>query len=78
MPNDLADYRVLTILESELGMGWETSCGRLRVTGGYAVSGWLNTMTTGSYIDGVCAGSYTDLSETLTFDGLVSRVELRY
>ena len=76
--NDLADYRVVTILESELGLGWESNCGRLRVTGGYAVSGWLNTLTTGSYIDGVRAGSYTDLSETLAFNGLVSRVELRY
>ncbi len=76
--NDLADYRVVTILESELGVGWESNCGRLRVTGGYAVSGWLNTLTTGSYIDGVRAGSYTDLSETLAFNGLVSRIELRY
>ena len=34
--------------------------------------------TTGSYIDGVQAGSYNDLGETLTFDGLVTRLELRY
>jgi hypothetical protein len=76
--NSLADYRVVTILESELGLGWESRCGRLRVLGGYAFSGWLNTMTTGTYIDGVRAGSYTDLSETLTFDGLVAHFELRY
>ncbi len=76
--NNLEDYRIVTILDAELGLGWESQSGRLRVTGGYAVSGWFNTLTTGSYVDGVRAGSYTDLSETLTFDGLVSRVELRY
>ncbi len=76
--NELADYRVVTILESELGLGWESCGGRLRVTSGYAISGWLNTLTTGSYIDGVQDGSYTDLSETLTFDGLVTRLELRF
>ncbi len=42
------------------------------------LSGWFNTLTTGSYIDGVRASSFTDLSETLTFDGLVTRAELRY
>ena len=76
--NNLDDYRLVTIADAELGLGWESCGGRLRVTGGYLVSGWFNTLTTGSYIDGVRAGSYTDLSETLTFDGLVTRVELRY
>ncbi len=76
--NELADYRVVTILEAELGIGWESAGGRVRVTGGYAVSGWLDTLTTGSYIDGVRAGSYTNLGETLTFDGLVTRAELRF
>ncbi len=76
--NNFADYRLLTILDAELGLGWESSGGGLRVTGGYALSGWFNTLSTGSYITGVRAGSYDDLSETLTFDGLVTRVELRY
>jgi hypothetical protein len=76
--NDFSDYRLITIADAELGLGWESTCGRLRVTGGYLVSGWFNTLTTGSYIDGVRASSFTDLSETLTFDGLVTRVELRY
>ena len=76
--NDLNDYRLITIADAELGLGWESACGRLRVTGGYLVSGWFNTLTTGSYIEGVREGSFTDLSETMTFDGLVTRVELRY
>ena len=69
---------MVAILDAELGLGWESTCGRVRVTGGYAVSGWFNTLTTGSYIEGVQAGSYNDLGETLTFDGLVTRLELRY
>lgn len=76
--NDFEDYRVLTILDAELGLGWESAGGRFRVTGGYLVSGWFNTLSTDSYINGVQAGSYGDLSETLTFDGLVGRIELRY
>ncbi len=76
--NNLEDYRIVTILDAELGLGWESQGGRVRVTGGYAISGWFNTLTTGSYIDGVRAGSYNDLNDALTFDGLVSRIELRY
>ena len=76
--NNLDDYRLITIADAELGLGWESAGGRLRVTGGYAVSGWFNALTTGSYIDGVRTGAYNDLGETLTFDGLVTRLELRY
>ena len=76
--NNLEDYRIVTILDAELGLGWQSQCRRFRVTGGYAVSGWLNTLTTGSYIDGVRAGSYNDLTETMTFDGLVTRCELSF
>ncbi len=76
--NDLVDYRVVTILETELGVGWESSGGRWRVTAGYALSAWLNTLTTTSYIAGVQAGSFGDLDETLTFDGLTTRIEWRY
>ncbi len=76
--NGWEDYRVVTILDAELGLGWESASGRVRVTGGYAVSGWFNTLTTGSYIQGVQTRSYNDLGETLTFDGFVTRLELRY
>ena len=44
--NNLDDYRLITIADAELGLGWESACGRLRVTGGYLVSGWFNTLTT--------------------------------
>ena len=76
--NDLADFRVVTILETELGVGWESSDGRWRWTAGYVFVGWLNALTTGTYIDGVRNGTYTDLGETLTFDGLTTRIEWRF
>lgn len=76
--NHFEDYRLVSMLDAELGVGWESPSGRLRVTGGYLISGWFNTLTTGAYIKGVQSGSYNELDETLTFDGLVSRVELRF
>lgn len=76
--NSLVDYRVVSILQTELGMGWQSECGRFRVTAGYQFAGWFNSLTTGSYIEGVQAGQYHDLNETITFDGLVSRVEWRF
>ena len=76
--NDLDDYRILTLADVELGLGWESAGGRFRVTGGYLVSAWFNTLTTGSYVTGVQQGAYDDLSESLTFDGLVARIEWLY
>jgi len=76
--NEFEDYRLVSILDAEVGVGWESAGGRLRVTGGYMISGWFDPLTTSSYIEGVQAGSFGDLSETLTFDGLVSRVEFQF
>jgi len=76
--NDFEDYRIVSILDAELGLGWESAGGRLRVTGGYLVSGWFNTLTTATYIEGVQSGDFAEMAETLTFDGLVGRLELRY
>jgi hypothetical protein len=75
---DLEDYRVVSILQTELGFGWVSHCGRLRATAGYQFAGWFNTITTGSYIDGVQTRQFNDISETITFDGVVSRIEWRY
>jgi hypothetical protein len=72
--NNLVDYRVVTILQTELGTGWQSACGRLRVTVGYQFAGWFNSLTTGSYILGVQNRQFNNLNETITFDGLVTRV----
>jgi hypothetical protein len=72
--NNLVDYRVLTILQTELGTGWQSASGRLRLTIGYQFAGWFNSLTTGSYILGVQNRQFNNLNETITFDGLVTRV----
>lgn len=75
---DAEDYRVVSILQTELGLGWVSHCGRFRASTGYQFAGWFNTVTTGSYINGVQARDFNDIHETITFDGLVSRIEWRY
>jgi hypothetical protein len=76
--NTLVDYRLMTILQTELGLGWQNQCGNLRILGGYQVAGWFNALTTGSYIPGVQNRQFNNLNETITFDGLTSRVEYRF
>lgn len=73
--NSLEDYRVLTILQTELGLGWQSECDRFRVTAGYQFAGWFNSLTTGTYIAGVQTRQFDELWETISFDGLVTRVE---
>jgi len=76
--NTLVDYRVMTILQAELGGGWQSDSGAIRVTAGYMFAGWFNALTTGSYIPGVQNRQFNNLNETITFDGLVSRFEYRF
>jgi len=76
--NNLVDYRVLTILQTELGLGWQSACGRVRVTAGYQFAGWFNSLTTGSYIPGVQNRQFNNLNETITFDGLVLRTLVQF
>src|SRR5262245_2328330 len=76
--NTLVDYRLMTILQTELGLGWQDQSGVLRVTLGYQVAGWFNALTTSSYIPGVQNRRFDDLNETVTFSGLVSRLEVRF
>ncbi len=75
---DIEDYRVVSILQTELGFGWLSCNGRLRATAGYQFAGWYNAVTTGSFINGVQAREFDDIHETITFDGVVTRIEWRY
>lgn len=76
--NSLVDYRVMTILQSELGVGWQSGCGRVRALAGYQFAGWFNALTTGTYINGVQNRTFDTLWETVTFDGFTGRVEFRF
>ncbi len=74
--------RVVPILELEIGAGWQSPGGAFRVSGGYYVGAWFNTMTMTSLSNGIGGTNFTTNSDnfrdTMTFDGLVLRFELRY
>jgi len=76
--NDLSDYRIMPVLETEIGIGWQNQCGSIRFTTGYLVSAWFNTLTVPEYVEGVQTKNYESLGETLTFSGITTRLEYLY
>lgn len=73
-----SDDRVIGRFEYEAGVSASTRNGRWRAATGYMFSYWTNTVTTPDFIDAVQADNYTDLGDTLGFNGLVGRVECRW
>lgn len=78
----IAANRVVPILELEVGGGWQTANGAIRVSGGYYVGAWFNTLTMTSLANGISGTNFTTNSDNfrdnMTFDGFVLRFELRY
>ncbi|MBM82646.1 MAG: hypothetical protein CMJ78_18950 [Planctomycetaceae bacterium] len=72
------DDRIVTQLEYEMGLGWQNRCGTFRVTAGYYIGAWFNSVTTPSFIRAVQASNFDNVDETLTFDGLTARAEVRW
>ncbi len=70
--------RVVSILDLELGVGWTNCSGCFRVTAGYLISAWFNTVKTDELIQSVQSNSFVGLGDTLTFDGFTVRAEMRY
>lgn len=70
--------RVVSMLDLEIGLGWQSRNDALRLTAGYMVSGWHNVITVPEYIDSVRANSYTGMGDFITFDGFVGRVDFRF
>ncbi len=70
--------RIVTILDAELGIGWSTPNDRVRLTTGYMLSGWFNVLKTSDFIKSVQQNDFTGMNGTITFDGFVSRVEIRF
>ena len=69
------DDRVIGQIEYELGIGW-TSCNeRWHISTGYMFSHWTNVVTTGEFINAVQKDKYVNVDDTLSFDGIVTRVE---
>ena len=70
--------RVVGMADFELGAGWMSCNGCLRVTGGYMLSTWYNTVQTDEYIHAVRRNHFVGLGDNMTFDGFVARVEARF
>jgi hypothetical protein len=70
--------RVVTILDLELGAGWQSQCGRVRVTGGYMFSTWLNAIPTDEWIQAVQQNNFVGLNDHITFDGFTARVTYNF
>ena len=79
---EINEKRLVPVTEFELGAGWASPKGRIRVSGGYSVNAWFNTLTTPALIRGIQANDFTtngnNFRDTMTFDGLVGRIEFRY
>jgi hypothetical protein len=76
------EARLVSILECEVGAGWVSPNGHVRLSAGYMVNGWLNVVKTPEFIAAVQANQYHGPDKidgnALVFDGLVSRVEFRW
>ena len=72
------DDRVIGRFEYEVGASCTSMNGCWRAAAGYMFSYWTNTVTTPEFIDAVQADNYTNVGDTLGFNGLVGRVECRW
>jgi hypothetical protein len=72
------DDRVVSHVEYEIGFGWMNCSGHWRFATGYMFSHWMNAVTTPEFIDAVQADNYTNVDDTISFDGVVTRVEARW
>lgn len=76
--NRYEDFHATPILEGEIGLGWRSHSGRLRLQSGYMMAGWYEAVTTRGYIDAVRSSQLVDIGEAITFSGLTSRVTFAF
>ena len=70
--------RIVPTFELELGGGYCCCDGAFRATAGYVFSAWTNMVKTEDLIHAVQMNDFRDMGDTMTFDGLVGRVEWRF
>lgn len=70
--------RVVSMLDLEIGLGWQSPNEAIRLSAGYMFSGWYNAITVPEYIEAVQNNSYVGIGDFMTFDGLVGRLEVRF
>jgi hypothetical protein len=80
----LAGYnvaRLVTMLDLETGIGWQNYTGNIRLSAGYMMQSWYNTVRLNDFINSVRANNFvnepaSNVNGMITFDGLVTKVEL--
>jgi hypothetical protein len=72
------DARMVPQLESEVGLAWTNCSGCFRVSCGYQLQWWFNSITVGEHVQAVQQSNFVDVGDTITFDGLTTRVEWRF
>ncbi len=70
--------RLVTMLDLEIGVGWQSPGGHFRLTTGYVFSAWLNTVNTDSWIESVQNNNFVGLEDSMSFDGLTAQAEYRF
>jgi len=70
--------RVVGIWDLEFGMKWVSCCGNYSANLGYLFSAWTNTVQTDQWIHAIQTNTFINMDDTMTFDGLVARVEARF
>jgi len=70
--------RIVSIWDLELGLGHVCKSERWNMSLGYSFSAWTNVVKTDEFINAVQTNNFLDLGETMTYDGLVARLEGRF
>jgi hypothetical protein len=74
--------RIVTMADLELGATWVNACGNLRLSAGYLFSSWSNVVQTRDWIHAAQTTNFTSsfnrMNSTMTWDGLMFRVEGRW
>ncbi len=80
--SSITESRIVPVLELELGLGWQSKKGHVRISGGYYFGSWFNVMNVPSLGQAIANNNFTTNSnnfrDNLTFDGFVGHVEFRY
>ena len=74
----LDDSRFVPVTELEIGLGWDSPNGNWRFSGGYYVGTYHNTLSTARFIQGVQADDLYKINDSLTFEGLMARIEVHW
>lgn len=72
---DWNDDRIVTLLDYEIGLAWTGPQRKWRFATGYTAAYWYNAVRTQDFINAVQNGEYSDVSSTISFDGLTARIE---